>query len=188
MEGRGRFVHVASTGKLTHYACDSRRGKPAMDEIGILPAFSSTSVHDGWPAYDYYHQCRHSLCGAHLLRELTYVEESSPHQRGQWAAPMAELLVEIKAAVGRAVAGGESQLGEAERRKFERLYEEIVRRELELNPERTRRGSVTEGGRVRAGARARRTDGGTETGGAAGAAPGGSAAVHGGLPIPFENN
>jgi transposase len=50
VEGAGSFVHVASTEMLTHYACDTRRGKTAMDEIGILPAFKGTSVHDGWPA------------------------------------------------------------------------------------------------------------------------------------------
>ena len=99
VEGTVRFVHVASTPSLTHYACDSRRGKAAMDEIGILPAFRGMSVHDGWPAYSYYYQCRHALCGAHLLRELTYIEESHPHQRGQWAEPLAQLLLEIKAAV-----------------------------------------------------------------------------------------
>jgi transposase len=99
VEGTGSYVHVASTPSLTHYACDSRRGKAAMDEIGILPAFRGTSVHDGWPAYTSYYQCRHSLCGAHLLRELIYIEESHPHQRGQWAEPMTKLLLEIKAAV-----------------------------------------------------------------------------------------
>ena len=63
VEGAGRFVHVASTARLTHCACDSRRGKTATDEIGILPAFRGKSVHDVWPAYGYYYQCRHSLCG-----------------------------------------------------------------------------------------------------------------------------
>jgi transposase len=61
VEGEGRFVHVASTSGLTHYSCDARRGKPAIDEIGILPAFKGVSVHDGWPAYTYYYQCRHAL-------------------------------------------------------------------------------------------------------------------------------
>jgi hypothetical protein len=44
VEGEGRFVHVASTTGLTHYSCDKRRGKAAMDEIGILPAFKGVSV------------------------------------------------------------------------------------------------------------------------------------------------
>jgi transposase len=139
VEGAGRFVHVASTTELTHYSCDARRGKAAMDEIGILPSFRGTSVHDGWPAYTYYSQCRHSLCGAHLLRELTYIEESHPHQRGQWAEPMAKLLVEMKEAVERARASGRSALTEQEREEHLRRYDELVRRGLELNPERTTR-------------------------------------------------
>jgi transposase len=105
VEGEGRFVHVASTSGLTHYSCDERRGKSAMDELGILPAFKGTSVHDGWLAYTYYYQCRHALCSAHLSRELIYIEESSPHQRGEWAEPMAKLLLEIKAALGGSRAG-----------------------------------------------------------------------------------
>lgn len=145
VEGGGSFVHVASTARLTHYSCDERRGKAAMDEIGILPTFKGTSVHDGWPTYEYYHQCRHSLCGAHLLRELTYIEESSPHQRGQWAEPIARLLVEIKAAVERARAAGRVRLDGEEEEGLRRRYEALVRRGLELNPERT----VPRGGRGR---------------------------------------
>jgi transposase len=139
VEGTGSFVHVASTERLTHYTCDSRRGKPAMDEIGILPAFRGTSVHDGWPAYQYYYQWRHALCGAHLLRELTYIEESHPHQRGQWAEPLAKLLVEMKEAVERARGAGHATLTEQEREEFFRRYDGLVRRGVELNPERTTR-------------------------------------------------
>ena len=145
VEGSGRFVHVASTERLTHYACDPRRGKPAMDEVGILPAFKGVSVHDGWPAYTYYYQCRHALCGAHLLRELTYIEESNPHQGGQWAEPMAKLLIEIKEAVEQARVAGQAQLGQEEQAEFTRRYEGIVKRGVELNPERTKRRVVKEG-------------------------------------------
>lgn len=64
---RGQYVHVASTPRLTHYAYDSRRGRAAMDEIGILPRYRGTCVHDAWWSYDYYTNCRHALCGAHIL-------------------------------------------------------------------------------------------------------------------------
>ena len=110
-----------------------------MDEIGILPAFKGTSVHDGWPAYTYYYQCRHALCGAHLLRELTYIEESHPHQRGEWAEPLAKLLIEMKEAVEEARASDRAALTEQEQEEFFRRYDELVRRGLELNPERTTR-------------------------------------------------
>lgn len=150
VEGEGRFVHVASTSGLTHYSCDKRRGKPAMDEVGILPAFKGVSVHDGWPAYTYYYQCRHALCGAHLLRELTYIEESHPHQRGEWAEPLAKLLVEIKEAVEQARTMGSSQLSQTEQDEFQRRYERLVKRGSELNPERRKRGEAKGGERGKA--------------------------------------
>ena len=144
----------ASTERLTPYACDTRRGKAAMDEIGILPAFGGVSVHDGWPAYTYYYQCRHALCGAHLLRELTYIEESHPHQRGQWAEPLAKLLLEIKAAVEGARSRGQSALTEQEQVEYLRRYDKLVGRGLELNAEReTRRPQVDQ---ERAGAKKER--------------------------------
>ncbi|HEY9282687.1 MAG TPA: IS66 family transposase, partial [Pyrinomonadaceae bacterium] len=89
------YVHVASSERLTHYAADARRGKAAIDEIGILPAYRGTCVHDGWFSYAHYADCRHALCGAHLLRELTYFEELSEVTKA-WAAPLKELLLEMK--------------------------------------------------------------------------------------------
>jgi transposase len=59
--GSGR-VHVARTETHTHYAYDERRGKAAMEEIGILPQFTGTLVRDGFPSYRWYEQCDHSLC------------------------------------------------------------------------------------------------------------------------------
>jgi transposase len=89
------YVHVASSERLTHYAADARRGKAAIDEIDILPAYRGTCVHDGWLSYTHYSGCRHALCGAHLLRELTYFEELSEETKA-WAAPLKGLLLEMK--------------------------------------------------------------------------------------------
>jgi transposase len=89
------YVHVASSERLTHYAADVRRGKAAIDEIDILPSYRGTCVHDGWLSYTHYSGCRHALCGAHLLRELTYFEELSGVTKA-WAAPLKELLLEMK--------------------------------------------------------------------------------------------
>jgi transposase len=89
------YVHVASSERLTHYAADVRRGKAAIDEIDILPSYRGTCVHDGWLSYTHYPNCRHALCGAHLLRELTYFEELSEVTKA-WAAPLKELLLEMK--------------------------------------------------------------------------------------------
>ena len=47
VKGKLAYVHVASNERLTHYAADVRRGKAAIDEIDILPAYRGTCVHDG---------------------------------------------------------------------------------------------------------------------------------------------
>lgn len=90
--GSRNWLHSASTPELTFYAHHPKRGREAIDEIGILPQFEGTAVHDYWMPYlDY--PCFHALCNGHLLRELTFVHE----QHGEkWADRMIELLIEIK--------------------------------------------------------------------------------------------
>lgn len=131
--GESHWVHVARTDRLTHYACSPKRGKEAMDAIGILPAYAGTVVSDALCAYRQYRQSRHALCGAHLLRELTYIKETCAEQQ-QWTDPLAKLLLEIKAAGERVRAGGGDELGEAQQAKFFRRYDRIVARAARLNP------------------------------------------------------
>lgn len=95
VEGRLQFVHVTSNSRLTHYTAAAGRGRTAIEEAGVLARYRGTCVHDGWPAYSFYTQCRHALCGAHLLRELTYFTELSEETK-RWAAPLKGLLLEMK--------------------------------------------------------------------------------------------
>jgi len=78
---RNAWVHVARTERLTHFAYDGRRGKAAMDEIGILPQFMGTLVRDGYLSYTRFERCHHSLCNAHLLRELVLSKRRAPSRR-----------------------------------------------------------------------------------------------------------
>ena len=95
--GRLHWLHSASTATLTHYFCHAKRGKEAADAAGVLPHFRGRAVHDSWSSYARY-GCRHSLCNAHHLRELTPFAEA-----GQvWTKQMKRLLLEMKAAVERA--------------------------------------------------------------------------------------
>ena len=45
--GKSHWIHGARTDQLTHYGADARRGKMAMDAIGILPSFTGVCVHGG---------------------------------------------------------------------------------------------------------------------------------------------
>lgn len=93
-QGKLHWLHAASTEQLTFYGLHARRGKEAMDELGILPHYTGRAVHDHWKSY-FTFSCEHSLCNAHHLRELTYLAEQ---EKQDWAKPMIALLLEAKKA------------------------------------------------------------------------------------------
>src|SRR5882724_6515165 len=90
--GKLHWLHVTSTPSLTYYKSHKRRGKVALEAIGILSGFCGRAIHDGWSAYRSY-PGSHSLCNAHHLRELTAVFEQ---EQQEWAAQMKTLLIEMK--------------------------------------------------------------------------------------------
>jgi transposase len=104
--GQRHWMHVSATEHLTHYAVHRKRGKEALDAIGILADFQGVSVHDGWSSY-WQFLCQHALCNVHHLRELTFLHEE---RQQAWAGEMQELLLDMKAAVAQARAEGRSSL------------------------------------------------------------------------------
>ncbi len=92
--GKLHWVHVNSTRWLTHLAWHAKRGKLALEAIGIWPHFQGRAMRDRWKSYDHY-PCAHSICGAHLLRDCTYVQEQ---EQQEWAGEMYDLLLSMAAA------------------------------------------------------------------------------------------
>jgi len=131
--GSGAYIHVARAEELTHYGFDERRGKAAMDEIGILPQFTGTLVRDGWASYKWYEQCRHSLCNVHLLRDLVFITESSPEQK-VWTTSFTKLLLKIKAAAAQAKSEAQRGLSEQIKNDFLQCYDKLVGKADRLNP------------------------------------------------------
>ena len=124
------WVHVAATARLTWYQAHRKRGKEACDAIGILPHFMGVSVHDSLVSYLQY-GCEHALCGAHYLRELTYVYE---HHQQDWAKELKALLLEMKAEVDAARQQGADHLPQGVRQSYEARYEQIVAQALQRHP------------------------------------------------------
>jgi transposase len=88
VKGKLHWVHVNSTRWLTHLAWHRKRGHEALEAIGIWPRFTGRAMRDRWASYDQYH-CAHSICGAHLLRDLTFVQE----QHQDWAGDLKAVLL-----------------------------------------------------------------------------------------------
>jgi transposase len=80
INGARWWLHVAGTDTLTAYHLHPSRGRAAVTEFGVLPAFRGTVVHDALSLYDSYPQARHALCGAHISRELVAAAEADPDQ------------------------------------------------------------------------------------------------------------
>ena len=67
-----------------------KRGCEAIEAIGIIPRYGGVAVHDCWASYLSYDHCGHALCGAHLLRELTFIVDAHDYA---WARRMKRLLL-----------------------------------------------------------------------------------------------
>lgn len=130
VNGKLRWLHVASTPRLTHYRVDPKRGREGMDAMEVLPHFAGIGVHGGWSSYASY-DCAHALCNAHHLRELRFIVER--YCQG-WAEQMSTLLVTMKDAVEQAKAQGQTRLSIDERFELERQYCALVAEGLKLNP------------------------------------------------------
>jgi len=128
--GQLYWLHVACTERLTSYEVHAKRGQEAMDDAGILGVFRGTAVHDHWKPYFKYDECDHALCNAHHLRELRFIDQQ---YQQTWANDMAELLLEIKAAV-EATPEPAMSLAPSEREAFATRYDAVVRAGFEANP------------------------------------------------------
>jgi transposase len=135
VKGSRRWLHVACTASLTHYAVHAKRGREALDAIGISPQFKGTSVHDGWRSYFLYESCSHALCNVHHLRELTFVQEE---YQQEWAASMKGLLLLMKERVHQARERGESQLDPLSRLALRSEYDRLIEEGWRANAPATR--------------------------------------------------
>jgi transposase len=129
--GRLHWVHSASTSLLTLIDCHQKRGRVAMDDLGVIGAMTGVAIHDGWRPYRHY-DVDHALCNAHHLRELKAV--GIGWDQG-WANELASLLVEAKQHVETARANGTDQLDPALLHSIRVRYGRLVAKGFAANPQ-----------------------------------------------------
>ena len=116
------WIHSASTKECTVYLVHQKRGKAAMDEMGILPLFTGTAIHDHWKSY-YHYLCAHAECNAHHLRHLQWLFEDLGYE---WAGEMICLLLRIKRHVDLSTAFGADGLPQEAIDAYELAYSKIL--------------------------------------------------------------
>lgn len=91
VDKKKHWIHVYSAGEWTLKVLHRKRGLEAINHINIIPRYEGIIIHDCWASYLSYQHCGHGLCGSHLLRDLTFIEESNGYP---WARNMKRLLQE----------------------------------------------------------------------------------------------
>ena len=115
-----------------------------MGENGVLP--DGVAVHDCWRPYWKYELPGHAVCCAHLLRELTGIEEFSPGHG--WAARLKAPLMDMKRTKERTMARGEDAIPPDERQRFDEEYGRILEEaEPSARNRQSRRANAGEGRR-----------------------------------------
>ena len=126
------WVHDASNCEYTYLDISPKRGSAGMEQCGVLPEFKGIAMHDCWASYWNYPDIQHAVCCAHLLRELTGIDEN--HSEQKWASAFIDLLLEMKKVKDKAVEKGKHSLSYYHYHKFDKKYDELIEQARKENP------------------------------------------------------
>ena len=131
VDSKLQWLHAAVTPLLTWYGVHAKRGMEAILKLDVLPNCTGRLVHDCFAPYWNLVDQEHSLCGAHLLRELAYEQQLSSQS---WAQELATTLVDALKACDAGRTAGATALSAAEIETFTGRYRSGVQAGLALNP------------------------------------------------------
>jgi transposase len=116
------YLHVICGEDITYYAIHEKRGREAINSIGIIPRYKGKFMHDYFQSYFEY-LCVHLLCNAHHLRDLVFVLEE---EKQIWAKSMIALLLEIKEEVENKKLKGKSSFEKEEIERYENRFDKVI--------------------------------------------------------------
>ena len=93
VDGSLHWLHTATTERYTYLFVHKNRGKKALcSDKSVLERLGNWLVHDCWGSYFKFDNVGHSICGAHLVRELESLVEN---HHSEWADMMQDLLLTL---------------------------------------------------------------------------------------------
>jgi transposase len=134
VEAHLHWLHTVASHDLTWYGVHAKRGMQAIKTHGILPKRIAVLVRDCWKPY-WQLDCVHALCNAHLLRELTFVHETT---RQRWPRCMIGLLTRANQRCEAARRNKAVTLSARLIRRIRTDYERILTQAQSRNPQATR--------------------------------------------------
>ena len=125
MNGETRYVHNASTDKLTYQTVSKKRGREGMLEGGVLQFFRGIAVHDRWSPYWLFSQiAEHGVCCAHLLREAKGLLEGNPQK---WFFRIfIFMLMEMKKKKERRQRQGKEEATSKSLKEYDNMYDNLI--------------------------------------------------------------
>lgn len=130
INGSNFWIHTTCNEHLTLLVPHARRGREAVDEIGILPDYKGITCHDCWSTYFAYEGASHVLCNAHFKRELKGIEEK---YQCHWPKLMTVLYEDMY----KAWIASDREIPPERQKKFRARYRNILTRaekECEVKP------------------------------------------------------
>lgn len=95
INGKNNWIHTVATSRHTLLAPHAKRGRDAIDAIGVLPEYKGLVCHDCWSSYFAYDDATHVLCNAHIMRELKGAEEKYGCRWAKWMHALFKAMYKI---------------------------------------------------------------------------------------------
>ena len=127
------WMHTLTTRLLTLIVVHPKRGVAALNDIGVLGAYTGTVVHDGYASYDLFEAATHAQCGAHFIRHLNDVAQTTAYTT--WTDQIITVLLDAKAASEQAADAGLGAVDVKIARALRRRYHKTLDLAFSLLPE-----------------------------------------------------
>lgn len=124
INGELNWLHTCCSKDFVYYEVNEKRGKDAIDTIGILAYFVNILVHDHWKPYYKETHMTHAECNAHILRYLKGILIITEQKDVE---ELIKLFVEMNETKKEAILQNCTKLDEEYIEEFSNRYDKILK-------------------------------------------------------------